>query len=520
MADYDIDALVRDPDFQRRSFSERRAILNEADPQGYGALDQRGQTRMLADMKNQDWWQDGASKKAARQSEIKAEAPAWKRGVMSVARPVLEGVGMVGGGILGSGAAPVAGTVAGAGLGYAAGSTLADMLGQQLGTQSKPTLGQAAAKGVKDIGTGLMYETGGQLAPKVASLAAAGVGKVAKPLLGKLSGVGPGAIEEAVLSGTHTGMKGNPLKSRTQFDQAMRGNVTGEEIVDNARTALNLLKDKRATAYQQNLQQVGQNTTAIDTRPMKQELVNLMGRYNVKVDPQGKLDMSRVAMGKTGRNDIKEIVETVSSWGSKPGDNTALGLDTLKRQLDDFYSDSSQARQFVTAIRNNVKDTIVKAVPQYDEMTKGYSEATKLIKDVEADLMLRKQGMSGRVTADKTLRRLMSSMRDNFEMRRELVEILGDQGGKDLSGQIAGYTMNTAIPRGLAGTGPALTGQAAFAHFINPSFYGVIAASSPRVQGEFLRLFGKGLKEAGRITPAMRGLAVKGGAILAEPEPQ
>jgi len=153
-------------------------------------------------------------------------------------------------------------------------------------------------------------------------------------------------------------------------------------------------------------------------------------------------------------------------------------------------------------------------------MTKGYSEATKLIKDVEADLMLRKQGMSGRVTADKTLRRLMSSMRDNFEMRRELVEILGDQGGKDLSGQIAGYTMNTAIPRGLSGTGPALTGQAAFAHFINPSFYGVIAASSPRVQGEFLRLFGKGLKEAGRITPAMRGAAVKGGAILAMPSEQ
>jgi hypothetical protein len=62
MAEYDIDSLVRDPDFQRRSFAERKAILREADSEGFGALPEPAQSRMLVDMKGQDWWQGGRHK--------------------------------------------------------------------------------------------------------------------------------------------------------------------------------------------------------------------------------------------------------------------------------------------------------------------------------------------------------------------------------------------------------------------------------------------------------------------------
>jgi hypothetical protein len=47
----------------------------------------------------------------------------------------------------------------------------------------------------------------------------------------------------------------------------------------------------------------------------------------------------------------------------------------------------------------------------------------------------------------------------------------------------------------LAGTGPTMIGEAALAKFVSPYFYPVLAASSPRLQGEFLRLYGKGLME-------------------------
>lgn len=358
---------------------------------------------------------------------------------------------------------------------------------------------------------------GGQVVGKVIPPVVGGVaklgGKAAKPLLGRLSGTGTGAVEEAIASGMQPTNSMNPLKSATTYDKALRGKISGEDIVESARTALTRLKDARTTAYQGHLQQIAQNGTPIDVRPVKNEVVALMQKYNVKVDPAtGALDTSRMAMGKAGRKDVEEIIEEVSAYGAQPGDNSALGLDALKRRLDDFYSDSSQARQFVAQIRNRVKDTITANVPQYDEMTKGYTEATKIIKDVEAGLMLRKQGMSGRIVADQTLRRLMSAMKDNFALRRELVDILGKEGGEELGQAIAGYSHSSVMPVGLAGTGPALIGSAALTKLVDPSFGALLAASSPRVQGEFLRMWGKGMKGAKAVAPYV-GKAATAAAI-------
>jgi hypothetical protein len=206
-------------------------------------------------------------------------------------------------------------------------------------------------------------------------------------------------------------------------------------------------------------------------------------------------------MGKAGREDIKEIVDRVSRFGSEKGDNTVSGLDALKRQLDDFYSESSQARAFVASLRSDIHKTITKAVPEYEEMTKGYHEASVLIKNIESGLLLKKPQGGGRITADRTLRYLTSSMKDNFALRRDLVQVLGVKADQDLSGQIAGYTMRSIVPLGLAGTGPAMVGEAALAHFVNPWFWPVLAASSPRASAEFLRVFGKALVQTKGLSP-------------------
>lgn len=439
------------------------------------------------------------AKEGTTGTRIKEGARAVVKDTMPYVRPLLEGGGAAIGGIAGAAAgaptvvgAPIGGAAGGA-TGYATGKYLADAL------EGAP---QSAGTTLRDLGRGTAYEMGGASLGPAIGLAAKGVGAIAKPVLGRLSGTGAGAIEEAVKSGMQPTSSMNPFKSTTTYDKALRGKVSGEDIVDSARTALSRLKDARTGAYQTQLQAIAQNQASIDLRPIKGEVVSLMQKYNVKIDPTtGAIDTSRIAMGKTGRNDIKDIIEEVSAWGTKQGDNTALGLDTLKRRLDDFYSDSSQARQFVTQLRNKVKDSIVANVPQYDQMTKGYTEATKLIKDVEAGLMLRKQGMSGRIVADQTLRRLMSSMKDNFALRKELVDVLGKEGGEDLGSAIAGYTQNSVVPVGLAGTGPALVGSAALAKYFDPTFAGVLVASSPRVQGEFLRMLGKGIKTVKAVGP-------------------
>ena len=72
MADYNVDTLVRDPEFQSASFGDRAAILRKADPEGFGKLPTDRQTRRLMDMKSQDWWQGGANKKKTQTSTPKS----------------------------------------------------------------------------------------------------------------------------------------------------------------------------------------------------------------------------------------------------------------------------------------------------------------------------------------------------------------------------------------------------------------------------------------------------------------
>jgi hypothetical protein len=397
-------------------------------------------------------------------------------------RPIVEAGGMAAGGLA---AAPgVFTTPAGGALGYAAAKQLVDIL---YGKERPETATEAVQKTAKDIATGATMELGGQVVGKAVQLAAKPIGEATKQILGATTGAGPGMIETA-------------LSGKPGFKAAMRGKITGNEIVDNTMDALQTLRDKRISEYQKNLSRI--TDEKIDITPIKDKLSKLMKRYNIKTTPEGELDFSRIAMGKKGRDDIEDVVEILSDWGTKEGDTTALGLDVLKRQLDDFYSPSSQARGFVQSLKSDIRKTISREIPAYKEMTQGYSEATSLIKDMEAGLMLRKQGMTGRITADQTLRRLTSALRENFELRKDLLTVLGDRSGEDLLSQVGGYSASELIPRGLFGKQLA-AGTVGVAAFVNPKFWPVLAASSPRVVGEFLSVYGKGMKEIQKKSPAL-----------------
>lgn len=392
-----------------------------------------------------------------------------------------------------------AGAVSGAALGYAGAKNVMDVIDEWTGAKPSPTPVERAYGSAKDILTGATMEMGGQVAGKVIGKGIEVVGRGAKQAIGRFTGSGSGAVSEAIKGGE-------------AFTEAMRGKVSGEEIVQNAKEALQLVRDRRALVYQKQLDALPTGKD-IDLAPVQMKFSQLLNRYGVKIEADGSLNMSRTALGKSGNKDIEQITEIIRGWGNQPGDRTATGLDTLKRQLDDFYSESSNARAFVASLRNTVKDTLVKEVPEYSAMMKDYSEATKLIKDMESGLMLRKQGMSGRIVADQTLRRLMSAMRDNFQLRKELLDVLGKEGGTDLSGQVAGYTMSGYMPTGLAGLPPSILGSAAALKYLNPKFLPLMAASSPRVMGEFLRMLGKGVRQM----PGASGTAGRAAAYLTVP---
>lgn len=453
----------------------------------------------------------GVSKAVSKQKKpalgmtlVKAALPAVKQSTPVIAagtalagpklaRPALEMGGAALGGVAGGAVGGPVGAFVGESAGFAGGSEAATAL-EAVRSGKKYDVKEGIKKLPAGISEGALYAAGGRIAKPVLKYGSKAVGKVAVPLIGKLTGAGTGAVEEALKN------------TKTVFLDALRGKVSGEDVVSNAHAALNQLKDVRSATYLKQFEKIGKGepgkvSKLINPLEIQKKVSEILPKF-VNVTSDGTIDWSRSALGPAnseGVKKIKDIVGILKSWGSKPGDRSIKGLDMLKRQLDDFYSESSNARAFVSQLKGAVKNVINKEYPAYSKMTKNYAEATSLIKDIESGLMMRKQGMTGRIVADQTLRRLVSAMRDNFPLRKELVNILGEKGGQDIAGQVAGHTLSPVFPRGLAGTGPAIVLEGVLTH-INPAFASLMALSSPRLMGEFLHVFGKGLKESKMIS--------------------
>jgi len=427
------------------------------------------------------------------------------RAAQRIYKPALEIGGLTAGGIVGSGAGP-AGTIFGAGLGYAIGKQVSDLGDWLLGIKKKETKSEAYTGAAKDVVKGSAMEMGGQMLGVGIQKGMELGGKVLVPAFGRLTGVGPGAIKEAISSGKEVGF--GTISS--DFHKAIRGKITGEEVVNNARSALETIKNNRGQAYQARLAKITQNQSTLDITSIENKLSELLKSYRLIINKDGEVIPSGIGkLYKQEMSNINEIVSDVKKIIDNPNLRTPSELDLFKQKLDNFYSPNKDSRAFVTSLYNEVRSVLVKNVPQYEEMVSGYAEATKLIKDIESGLMLRKQGMSGRITADNTLRRLTSSMRDNFEMRKELVDVLGAKGNQDLAGQIAGYAMSAILPKGLSGTAPILVGEAAAIKYLNPKLWPILAASSPKVSGEFLQMYGRALSEfSGGTGAAGKAIAV------------
>ncbi len=330
-----------------------------------------------------------------------------------------------------------------------------------------------------------------RLAGKVAGKTASGLGDTGAGLLGTYTGTGKRFIKEAAAPGdTET------------FTKYMRGGEEGgKEIVSKAKDAVQKIKDQRGEEYRAKLAQLAENQAPITDAPaiLQDRLNTQLSKFGVKMtkNPAGEdvPDFSRSTIDRKSQGDVTHIIDTIQGWGKKPGDLTPLSLDTLKRQLDDFYSDSKNSRAMVASLRDGVKKLIVDKVPEYADMTKGYAEATGLINELERTLSLGKKPM-----IDTTMRKLTSSMRDNFSFRTELLHQLQEATGENLESAIAGYNLSSMAPQG--GFGKLTSGSLSvgvLAHALSPHYLALLAMSSPRIVGESLRALGIGARYVNRI---------------------
>lgn len=325
------------------------------------------------------------------------------------------------------------------------------------------------------------------------SLAAKTAKTIVKPVyrsvVGQTTGAGARVIDEA--------LKGSP-----EFQQAMnsfgnkikRGPVTSEgEIVEKAKDALDDIRQARGDAYRTQLEGLKSVTKQIDIDDIKLLADEQLSRYNVSKTKDG-LDFSRSSASGSSANEIKQVYEMVQDWGSKPGDLTPAMLDILKRRLDDFYTEGRTSRAMVTTMKKAVQDKLVKAVPEYSNMTKDYAKSTEVIKEMEKAV-----GLGSRTAADTAIRKLSMALREDKSFRADLLKTLESSSGENVTGAVAGAVMKPIATRGLgslAAGGVGIVGLLT----MSPTLAALIPLASPRVVGELSVVLGK----AGRAIPKTR----------------
>jgi len=370
------------------------------------------------------------------------------------------------------------------------------------------TGGGAAIKGAGTVAkAGRVAKVGGAiqragLAAEPINIAGKGIAIATKPIrvvggtfiresLGITTGAGGEVIREAFK---------NPTR---EFRQALRGEVTTADVLTSAREGLNIIKQKRATAYTKQLAKVKGTKVALAEpfRNLKASIDSKLAEFKVRIEPNGTLDFSKSAIGDTAEaKRVGDFIETIRAWT----DSTPEGLDILKQRLDDFYTPSGRGRALTTSISSQLKTLLRKEVPGYTKLTKEYAEATSLIKEIERTLSL-KQGAS----VDTTIKKLMSSMRQNQEFRRSLVEQLDTLTKRDITSQLSGTALSPGVPSGLVGrqlfAGATVGGFTGVGlGVINPVLLSGLLLASPRIVGELLRALGLGNKAIQAVLEFMK----------------
>lgn len=365
---------------------------------------------------------------------------------------------------------------------------------------------------------------------------------------GKTTGTGKKLVEETVGMTTgakspavSTAMKGDKLTTEGGgFTGAMRGEVSPESIVTAVQDSLKEVRRQRGANYREQLDKIrnapgeadpkyaklleGKEIPArVDINPVYQKLKKKLEDYEVTKNEDGTLDFSRSDIQKKAWGDAQEIVDLLSEWGRKPGDFSPKRVDTLKRQLDEFYSESNNLNAFVADIRSTVKKQLDEQVPGYKEMTKDYELMTEFITEAEKAFSTGKKS-----SMDTTMRKLIATGKENFEFRRQLLGELEKISGRPLGDEIAGLAMSTGAPRGFVSRIVGLGGAAAGASGMSPALIALAATTSPRLMGELLNLLGFGgkqtkkainvLKDSGAFDQKIRQAGAIGGRTLEEEE--
>lgn len=359
------------------------------------------------------------------------------------------------------------------------------------------TAGERATKGtpLENVG-GLI---GGVLAPTavpyLVSKAVQGGGHALAQLTGGFSGVGPTPVIRAFQSGAAGG------ETAQAFRSSIGGQTDPTQIVNQAERALTNLRIERSQQYQASKAVLAEDTNVLDFKDIDKamESANKIKTFKgQKLQPE--------------TQDIQNQVNSaINDWKSlNPAEyHTPLGMDALKQRIGSIKDNlpyNTPQRKVAEDAYNAIRQTIVKQAPQYSAMMKGYEEASNQIDEIRKTLSL-----NPKASVDTAFRKLLSTMRNNantnYGARQTLVKQLEEGGAPTLSASLAGQSMQSWLPHGLARVAPAIelpmAAYSAYQTGGTKALLAMLAAAplqSPRIVGETAHSLGRLYN---KISPAL-----------------
>lgn len=327
---------------------------------------------------------------------------------------------------------------------------------------------------------------------------AAKVAKASVPVVGNaaanvVSGLGTHTGAESIKTAVNAGYQGG--QKATDFLDNMRGNVPQTDVLDDFKSALGQMRQNRADAYNQGMQSVRSDPTVLSFSPIEAEVNKALniGQYKGKT-----IDASA-----SGVKD--QIFNAVDDWkNSDPADfHTPEGLDALKQRIGDIRDNTqygTRSRVVADNVYNAIRKQIVDQAPEYAKTMKDYETASRLIDETGKAFSLGEKS-----SKDTSMRKLQSLMRNNvntnYGNRLNLAKELEAVGGANLMEKLAGQSLNSFTPRGMANVTMPMTGLGGY--MMNaPMAVPMMMMQSPRMVGEAAYYTGKGAGLLGKTINA------------------
>jgi hypothetical protein len=325
----------------------------------------------------------------------------------------------------------------------------------------------------------------------VAAKGAKLTGKSTAGILGLTSGAGMRSVEEAAKAGYRGG------KQSDAFITQMRQPEKYQNVLDEAERAVEAVRQKRSQEYRAGMAGVSQDATVLNFAPIESafDQIKSTGQYAGRSGLSTAQNINEPAVAA-----VNKLNEIITEWKAlDPTEfHTPEGLDKLKQKIynqSKGYPPNSPERLVADRMYKAVRDVVANQAPDYMRTMGDYEQASDLLKEFERSLSLNEKA-----TADTTLRKLQSIMRNNantnYGARAALGEQLVESGATTLMPGLAGQMMSSPTPRSLSGqlygTGTLLNLlQNLPGALLDPTTIAYAGATSPRVIGETAYAAGK-----------------------------